>query len=341
VLTVGASNHNGTTRRGDDTIAVFSSRGPSAIDFAAKPDLVAPGVGIESLAEPWTTLYTRYTAYLLPGSNPWSWYSPYLSLSGTSMAAPVVTGTIALMLEANPALTPNAVKAILQYTAQARTGPDHLTQGAGFLNSRGAVRLSRYWASPVEGLGPMSDAIAGERVAWSRHLIWGNFRVGGGVPLPGANAWADGVVWGATEAPSGEPLVWGAESLDNIVWSLVDDNIVWSLADENIVWSLADNIVWSLVADNIVWSLHEAENIVWGMDCGGSDCTNVVWGQRAPDGSLWGTVDEGERIVWPAADENIVWGMLADNIVWGMSAVEPTLWTAPGSAAPRRAAAAR
>ena len=46
-------------------------------------------------------------------------FAPYLSLTGTSMAAPVVTGTVALMLQANPSLTPNGVKAILQYTAQA------------------------------------------------------------------------------------------------------------------------------------------------------------------------------------------------------------------------------
>ena len=67
------------------------------------------------------------------------------------MAAPVVTGTIALMLEANPALTPNAVKAILEYTAEARDGYNHLTQGAGFLNARGAVELSRAFAGT--GLG--------------------------------------------------------------------------------------------------------------------------------------------------------------------------------------------
>ena len=52
VLTVGASSHMGTTDRSDDTIAGFSSRGPTAIDLVAKPDLVAPGVGIESLSDP-------------------------------------------------------------------------------------------------------------------------------------------------------------------------------------------------------------------------------------------------------------------------------------------------
>ena len=40
--------HMGTIIRSDDTIAEFSSRGPSAIDHAAKPDVVAPAVGIES-----------------------------------------------------------------------------------------------------------------------------------------------------------------------------------------------------------------------------------------------------------------------------------------------------
>ena len=54
---VGASSHNGTVDRSDDTVAGFSSRGPGAIDFQAKPDLVAPGVGIESLGEAGTTLY--------------------------------------------------------------------------------------------------------------------------------------------------------------------------------------------------------------------------------------------------------------------------------------------
>ena len=93
------------------------------------------------------------------------------------MAAPVVTGAIALMLQANAALTPNAVKAILEYTAEVRDGYDHLTQGAGFLNARGAVELARAFSGtglPPEpraircaGAGTSSGAIAASRAACS------------------------------------------------------------------------------------------------------------------------------------------------------------------------------
>ena len=105
----------------DDTIAAFSSRGPTAIDNAAKPDVVAPGVGIESLSDPDSAFYVSKAPYLLGGTVATA-YLPYLSLSGTSVAAPVVSGTVALMLQANPTLTPNAVKAILQYTSQVVPG---------------------------------------------------------------------------------------------------------------------------------------------------------------------------------------------------------------------------
>src|SRR5207249_4728632 len=83
VVTVGASSHMGSSDRADDTMAAFSSRGPAAIDYKAKPDLVAPGVGIESLSVPASLFYATDTRYLLPGTVPTS-YLPYLSLSGTS-----------------------------------------------------------------------------------------------------------------------------------------------------------------------------------------------------------------------------------------------------------------
>ena len=146
VITVGASSHNGTVDRSDDTVAAFSSRGPTAIDLEPKPDLVAPGVGIESTAEAGSTLWNTKPLMRLWGTVPTA-TEPYLSLSGTSMAAPIVSATIALMLQANPRLTPSQVKAILEFTAESRAGYDAMTQGAGFLNARGAVELAQSAAS--------------------------------------------------------------------------------------------------------------------------------------------------------------------------------------------------
>ena len=80
--------------------------------------------------------------YLLSGTVPMP-TSPYLSLSGTSMSTAVVSGSVALLLQANPSLTPNAVKAVLEYTAQIYPSYDALTEGAGFLNAYGAVQLAR------------------------------------------------------------------------------------------------------------------------------------------------------------------------------------------------------
>src|SRR5262249_28690693 len=144
--------------------AGFSSSGPTNIDFAAKPDLVAPGVGTVSLAAPGSTFYLTKAPYLLDGKLKLG-FKPYLTLSGTSMAAPVVSGTVALMLQANPNLTPNLVKAILQYTAQPYPGYSPLSQGAGFLNSLGAVRLAKYYANNQPGSRMPVQAV------WSQKIV--------------------------------------------------------------------------------------------------------------------------------------------------------------------------
>jgi serine protease AprX len=292
VLTVGASSHMGTAGRADDTIAAFSSRGPTPVNHLAKPDLVAPGVGIESLSDPISAFYSSKSAFLLAGTVA-TGYLPYLSLNGTSMAAPVVAGTVALMLEANPALTPNAVKAILQYTSQTYYGYDALTQGAGFLNAAGAVQLARHFADPGASAYP-SDA------SWSGHFIWANRLVSGGQLTP---SWAKNVTWGDQRTATGEAVTWGngwtLALSPNVVWGIrcggSDCQGTWKTStagaallgtddDDTIVWgNNADTLVWgNSDADTIVWGNGDDDTIVWGNSCLHSSCEPVIWNPTTP-----------------------------------------------------------
>jgi serine protease AprX len=344
VITVGASSTNGTVRRQDDTIAPFSSRGPTRFDYAAKPDLVAPGYGIISLTDPLSSFYTSKAQYLLQGLvSPG--YTPYIALSGTSMATPVVAGTVALMLQANPSLTPNLVKAILQFTAQEYPGYDSLTQGTGFLNARGAVQLAEYFRNQIRGSSYPSMN------GWSKQIFWGNKRITGGVITPGGTAWSPGITWGSKPRntkivwgencvePScegivwGNNIVWGNADAENIVWGNADaENIVWGNTDaDNIVWGNADgeNIVWgNSDVDNIVWGNSDVDNIVWGNDCGGENCANVVWGNTDVNNIVWGNAEGLDNIVWGNSDlDNIVWGNSdGENIVWGNSDLDNIVW---------------
>jgi serine protease AprX len=297
VLTVGASSHSGTVDRADDSIAAFSSRGPAVAGNAAKPDVVAPGVGIESLSDPDSALYSIRASFLLDGviATP---FRPYLSLSGTSMSAPVVSGTVALMLQANPALTPNQVKAILQYTAQVYPGYDTLTQGAGFLNARGAIELARYFAD-TSGQSYPSDP------TWGRRIIWGNRLLAGGRLAADANAWSTSVTWGEVTTQDGEPIAWGVR--DSIVAAGTE-------AGTDSPWD----------------SSSESQNVVWGTECGGEDC-DAAWSGHA----VLGTNSWDETVVWgmDAGGETVVWGMAAgdETVVWGMSCAEalcdPVIWS--------------
>jgi serine protease AprX len=340
VVTVGASTTNGTTVRSDDEMASFSSSGPTAFDFAAKPDLVAPGVGTISLAAAGSQFFATKSQYLVPGTNG---QNVYLALSGTSMAAPVVSGTIALMLQANPNLTPNLIKAILEYTAESHANQySALREGAGFLNTAGAVDLARFYAIRKPG---SKLSVVGAN--WSRTILWGNHLLSNGDIVPTANAWALNVVWGTatTLADRGDNVVWGTQALDgdNVVWGTLSviDNVVWGTTrdGDNVVWGTTsgDNVVWGTAGggDNVVWGTsRDGDNVVWGTDCGGADCFDKVWGAaRDGDNVVWGTARDGDNVVWGTAKEgdNVVWGTTGlDNIVWSTSTDGESTWGSSG-----------
>jgi serine protease AprX len=285
-ITVGASRTLDTARRTDDLVSDFSSRGPTWHDAFAKPDVVAPGQYLLSAATTTQTLYALFPTLRGPSYNG----RAYLRLSGTSMAAGVVSGTVALMIEQAKLTfgmkpTSHALKAMLQRSALPLTNAsgqryDVLTQGAGALNTVGAATLAgaldprvTTGSNWVAGTIPMVSTIDGQVISWNDNIVWGTHLLWGDALETHLTAWNDNIVWGT------------------------DDNIVWgtSLASQ----SADDNIVWGT---NAVWG----DNIVWG--------TSTIWSSN--DNIVWGTDD---NIVW-GTDDNIVWGT-DDNIVWGTSAL--------------------
>ena len=150
-ITVGALMTRDTITRTDDVVAPYSSRGPTWKDGYAKPDIVAPGHDLVSETDTASELYAQLRIKQGVQSRN---QRAMLKLSGTSMATAVTSGVVALMIEAHratdpqgPDLTPNAIKAMLEFTAvdvrdELGVPIDALTRGAGGLDAGGAVALA-------------------------------------------------------------------------------------------------------------------------------------------------------------------------------------------------------
>ena len=204
VITVGAMKST-DGNRAHDRIATYSSRGPSRLDMVVKPDLVAPGNKVISLLRPAGTLeVTQGIVHdVAPATyitNPPLLAAPtYFQMSGTSMAAPVVAGAAALLLEANPGLSPDTIKARLMISADrwcfADGTTDACTFGAGYLNIPSALNCqatpSHYALSPTltrDGQGNVTLNL--DTLVWGTQGLWGAQILGGTQAL-----WTDSALW--------------------------------------------------------------------------------------------------------------------------------------------------
>jgi serine protease AprX len=115
-ITVGALNTKGTPFRSDDEVASYSSKGPTAYDRLLKPDVVAPGNKVLGLAAPGSTLVREHPELVI-GSG----LNARLQLSGTSMAAAVVSGSVAVLTEGK-VLGTETIRRVLQQNSVARSG---------------------------------------------------------------------------------------------------------------------------------------------------------------------------------------------------------------------------
>src|SRR5215471_6793129 len=205
VITVGAMRDMGTYSIADDVIATYSSKGPTMDNQVVKPDLVAPGnLIVADLASTSDTMYSQYPNNLVPvstyvSSNTSNISSTYYQLSGTSMAAPVVSGTAALLIQQNPSMTPDQVKARLMLTANKTAFPtysswtdpstgttyneqyDIFTVGAGYVDAYAALNSTAMAPSNVgAALSPTAvyDSITntvslvnGSSVVWGSPVV--------------------------------------------------------------------------------------------------------------------------------------------------------------------------
>jgi len=246
----------GTPDRADDLIATYSSKGPTLLDHIAKPDLVAPGNKLVSLLSLGAMLGSNFASNDVPlsayqtGQTSGLPSTSYYVMSGTSMAAPVVSGAVALLLEANPQMTPDQVKARLMKTAyktfpqySSYTDPttgitytdqyDVFTVGASYLDIQAALSSTDVSTglakSPVVQYDPTTQsvyfvndnfAVWGSSSIWSSFAVWGsNAFVNGNFAVWGSSGpWASFAVWGSS-APWGNNTsnaffaVWGSSTV--------------------------------------------------------------------------------------------------------------------------------
>ncbi len=179
VIAVGASESNGTIDPRDDTVASFSSRG----DSSRRVDVVAPGRSIVSLRDRGSYLDTTY-----PTGRVGDRFSRG---SGTSQAAAVVSGSVALLLQQRPRLTPDQVKYILRSTAYRLPAGDSAGMGAGLIDVKAASRASApAYAqpfTPATGDGSLELARGSVHVSDGTGELTGEYDILGG-------RW-DGTTW--------------------------------------------------------------------------------------------------------------------------------------------------
>jgi serine protease AprX len=143
-ITVGAVDTFGTASTADDRVAPYSSRGPTAYELVVKPDVVAPGTKLVSLEAQRSYLSRTFPQWHIAGTS----RNAYMRLSGTSMAAAVVSGGAALLLSANPSLSPAQVRIALQMGARYMSDGGLIGSGAGCVNFAQSLKVSEQGLIP-------------------------------------------------------------------------------------------------------------------------------------------------------------------------------------------------
>lgn len=260
-ITVGAMNTRGTAKRSDDIMTTYSSRGPTKFEHVVKPDVVAPGNKIVSLEVSGSTLSRNYSQFHMAGR----WGNSYMHLSGTSMSAAVVTGGVALLMQAHPNISAAQLKIALQ------TGSTYMWDGGLMAGGAGSVN---FWASRKLASNGLTTLVS---------------TVVGGLVTPAANI----VYW-----DSGTMMKRLYDGTGLRVLSLLEAPLAW-LSGNYLLWG--DLNVLGLT--NPLAQVGPME-LMWGDVSDWTDNQELMWGDQVfnPEGQelMWGDnrTIEGEELMW-------------------------------------------
>jgi serine protease AprX len=197
VLAVGAESPGTDPAVKHDTVADFSSRGSTT----RHADLLAPGASVLGLRDPGSAIDLAYPSAVV-GER-------FFKGSGTSQAAAVTSGAVALLLSKRPTLTPDQVKKLLTSTAAPIDGADAVSQGAGVLDVNKAAGASVPALSTqlavATGLGSLEAARGGAHVQLGSTELTGEKDAFGAAWKPAI--WTAAITgltsWTGSAAPSG------------------------------------------------------------------------------------------------------------------------------------------
>jgi len=250
VITVGALDDMATTSPADDEMNDFSSVGPTSPDGWVKPDLVASGRSVVSLGAPGSTIYSNNPSSRIGSAN--------FVGSGTSFSAAIVSGAAALVLAANPGITPDQLKARLLGSASPGPVGNPFVDGHGALNAYAAATGTPMdFSQSASGLAATKDGATVSLSPTGPVDTWNLGLWSGATWTPGP---ADGTTWNGWQWNGGD---WNGWAWTSKAWN----GSAWSGA----AWNGAD------------WSSKAWNDVAWA----GSAWAGCAWSSKAWNGSAW------------------------------------------------------
>jgi serine protease AprX len=263
VITVGAADTNGTGDPSDDFVAPWSAYGYTPDGFA-KPELGAPGRMLNAPVPGASTLKHEFPDRQVgPG---------YMWMSGTSFAAPIVSGTAADLLALNPTWTPDQIKGALMVSAQPyASGTAQFPLGVGIVNGAAATVVDPPNPNAALEQFVKTDPVTGLRVFDQ--------------PSWAAAAWAS-AAWGSAAWAS---AAWGSAAWGSAAWA----SAAWASA----AWASASSAAaaWGSAA----WGSSSSGTAAWGSAAWGSSSSgssssgSAAWGSAASGSAAWGSAAWG------------------------------------------------